>query len=274
MIPIDQLNKKRDVIHSNLGKAQGIRVATLNIRGKLNERKESKYPRLTTLMRKNKIAVLAIQEARLDPTWSDKLMKENPRIHIESLGNSTARAGVAFILNKDLLSKSTWKYTEIIPEHVARLQLNWKENETLDLINIYMPNNNNPSEQVDFLKELHTQLNVLCVKDPILLGDFNLVEDNIDRIPHRTDNIDVQAQLATIKHAYALVDGWRTANPMLKDYTFYQNSSRSKSCIDRIYLNRQTYLLTYKWEILSLVHLSNHDIVLQSLWVDAKDQLK
>ena len=46
---------------------------------------------------------MALQETRLNDEETNKLMQANPKIHIENNGKSTAKEGVAFIMNKDLL---------------------------------------------------------------------------------------------------------------------------------------------------------------------------
>jgi len=62
-------------------------IASLNIRGKQYSNKKSKYKDLMTLMRHNKIALLALQETKLSDKDKETIEKENPRLAIKSNPN-------------------------------------------------------------------------------------------------------------------------------------------------------------------------------------------
>ena len=66
----------------------------------------------------------------------------------------------------------------------------------------------------------------------MLLGDFNSVEHELDRLPHRKDESRVVNSWSKIKKGYNLIDGWRLHNELTKGYTFIQPVTNSMSRID------------------------------------------
>jgi ribonuclease HI/exonuclease III len=255
----NKLIKKMKTVMSKTGTKQGIKIATLNIHGKSDKYGECKYKRLTTIIRKNRIAILAIQESRLNNEYADKLMRENPKITIISNGSDTSKSGVAFILNNELIKEKKWNHTSIVNNSVSRLQIEWCNDNTLDLINLHFPNVEN--EKKTFATLLHNELKEIPkTSNIIIMGDFNFVEDKIDRCPHVKDGTSLIKLFKKITKRHCLVDGWRLNNPDEKSYTYLQDSSGSRSRIDRIYINKTQFPLAYNWDTTSSASLSDHDI--------------
>jgi len=202
---------------------------------------------------------MAIQEAKLKALYEIKLMEENPKIYIESnpSGATNASAGVAFVLNKELLKNKKWKHTIIIEGRASRLQIDWTEDQGLDIITVYFPNET--SEKLAFIKKLQQELaKIGDWSNPILMGDFNFVEGALDRHPARDDDNRLTQEMQKLKRKYKLVDGWRIHNPFKKEYTFTQGKTNSMSRIDRIYINRETYPYAINWEVQTSAQLSDH----------------
>ncbi|KIJ48464.1 hypothetical protein M422DRAFT_247801 [Sphaerobolus stellatus SS14] len=57
----------------------------------------------------------------------------------------------------------------------------------------------------------------------MLLGDFNVVEDSIDRLPAHNDPQGPREALANFKSLFGLLDGWRRENPDIIFHTWHQN---------------------------------------------------
>ncbi|KAJ7688792.1 hypothetical protein B0H16DRAFT_1753004 [Mycena metata] len=93
-----------------------------------------------------------------------------------------------------------------------------------------------PAENKAFWEELHRlwMTEDLPVPD-VMLGDMNIVEDTIDRLPHRADDASAAHALADLKRILEIKDGWRMTYPDTKQYTFSRGTG-SHSRIDRIYL--------------------------------------
>ena len=84
----------------------------------------------------------------------------------------------------------------------------------------------------------------------VLLGDFNLVESPIDRLPTHGDDRHATDALQKLLVSGNMNDGWRRENPAERSYTFAQSSTASQSRIDRIYIKRQLESKTSRWDIL------------------------
>jgi len=259
-IKMIRLKSERETLWKSLGKTQGVKIASFNMKGRRDERRKSKWATITTLMRKQRLLVMAVQETHLNEEEATTLTTKFPKIIVESNGNSTNSGGVAFVLNKDLLNELTWTHTELIPGRMSRLQILTKDENGLDIINIYAPNNN--AEKAQFYETVYTILTELeDLEEPILMGDFNFVESAIDRAPQHEDDKNVTENFTKIRKKLELYDGWREHSPLEKQYTFFQETPGSASRIDRIYIHEKLFTYAYNFGVLSSLALSDHDIV-------------
>lgn len=100
--------------------------------------------------------------------------------------------------------------------------------EKLNILNVYAPND--PSENQRFWETIHD--NIINLPQPdVLLGDFNIVEDSIDRIPAHPDHTNAVNALRALKSHLNLQDGWRQTNP--SDLTFTYAQSARQGMVDR-----------------------------------------
>lgn len=142
---------------------------------------------MNQIMKEKNLAVLAIQEAYLDANevaqintlFGKRLVIENTQ------GNNPNAKGVAIILNKEKINTDSIITKEIIPRRAMSITFNWDKNEKLTIMNVYAPNN--VRENRDFWNELNQRTSMETNKPTIMLGDMNLVEDAIDRIPSHTN---------------------------------------------------------------------------------------
>lgn len=254
------LRQRRKEVWKNIKITEGLKIASLNTRGKNFASGESKFRNITTLMQRNRIAIMAIVETKLDQTETEKVNRTHPGIHVETNGKDTNKNGVGFIINKDLLGTKTWKHTPIIEGKASRLEIQWTDNNGLDIIVSYAPNA--PQEKVAYFNELHKKIKLIKDwSDPILLGDFNFVEDIEDRCPQtKVDNL-THTSFKQIKKTLNLVDGWRVHNPKKLEFTFTQKGTNSMSRIDRIYVHRDLFEFAYNWDIINSGNTSDHEII-------------
>ncbi|KAL1948369.1 hypothetical protein VTO73DRAFT_12444 [Trametes versicolor] len=123
--------------------------------------------------------------------------------------------------------------TTIIPGRAMMLDVKWSEKRRLRILNVYGPND--PSENAAFWDRIReTRMPRL----DIMTGDFNVVEDGLDRIPVRADAPRAANALANLVSWLNMLDGWRTENPQTKGFTFMQPSTGSQSRLDRIYIRK------------------------------------
>jgi ribonuclease HI/exonuclease III len=252
------LRKQRDKVQKKHKKTQEIRIASLNIHGKKDKYGVSKYKRLCTLMRKTQIAVLALQETRLNEIETAKVCDENPKILILNNGEFTHKEGVGFAINLDKISPETLKHTVIIKNMASRLQFTW-QGTPLDLLTLHVPNSTR--EKIDFLEALLKKIRSIDDwKNPIVLGDFNFVEDAEDRWPVNKDPEPVLEVWRKVKSKLRIIDGWKTDAKNFHAFTFEQVATGSKSRIDRIYISKELYPYVLEWDIMTSANLSDHSI--------------
>ncbi|KZP13622.1 DNase I-like protein [Athelia psychrophila] len=211
-------------------------------------------------MRERKIGLLAVQEAHMTDEMADdlnKLFEGRLRI-IHSQGSSANAAGVAFAINRDITNADQAIAEEVIPGRAISLTIPWHDNHTLTLLNVYAPNA--PSDNSKFWGKLTTHYSAQRHRDhpEIMLGDLNLVEDSIDRIPAHPDNTAATTELQTLRDKIKVIDGWRHTHPDEKDFSFQADATGSQSRIDRIYVSRAVYETAFDWGISDTAIRTDH----------------
>jgi exonuclease III len=234
-----------------------IKVASINIRGYGSHNASSpqnKWFHVNQVMREKKIAILMVQETHMDNERQDQVDHVfSKRLKIHSSANPenpTGRGGVAVVLNKGLVNANDSKATVIVPGRAILIQTKWHQDEKLTVLAVYAPNE--AGENRLFWKRLadYYKNNARAAKPDILAGDFNMVEDPIDRLPMHDDKADTVEALDELKLILGLQDGWRSTFPATKAFTYLQsNGTRSQSRIDRIYSTARTFESAREWII-------------------------
>ncbi|KAF8633797.1 hypothetical protein AX17_004355 [Amanita inopinata Kibby_2008] len=216
--------------------------------GKLPNSQE-KWNSINQILREDDIGVLAVQETHLtDENVASLHSLYHKRLHI--LHSSDAErpnaGGVAFILNK---TKTAWKEatkTVIIPGRAIMITMKQYANKPLRILNIYAPNS--PADNLLFWEQINTIfLNRRIPKPHVMLGDFNLVENAIDRIPAHCDTDSTVESLQNLTSTFGLIDGWRHTFPNRLEFTYHQNTPPTQSRLDRIYLTRFLLKHSHGW---------------------------
>ena len=99
------------------------------------------------------------------------------------------------------------------------------------------------------------------LNNPIILGDFNFTEGELDRYPFRRDTLQVTDEWDKMMRKFKLLDGWRLNYQNETQFTFTQEATGSMSRIDRIYVTENSYIFMYSWSIQTSAELSDHDII-------------
>jgi ribonuclease HI/exonuclease III len=264
-----QGNKDRVNTQKQTGNARGLRIGSLNIHGKTRTRTGmSKYKDVCAFMRKHKLAILATQETRMDENERQRAESLNPHLQILNSGNTTAKDGVGFVINKaSLPNNTTITMEEIVIGTVAKLSIQILGEEPITLINVHIPNEAQPKRAM--LTEMaELRLDKSEKANLIFLGDWNCVTDPLDRLPHHSDEKRIHNAMENLTTRHRLVDGWRWANEFEKGYTHtheYLNRetqlpTTSLARIDRIYIRESLYQRTVNWDILDQGHISDHEV--------------
>jgi len=188
-------------------------------------------------MRESKIGLLALQETHLSEQLADQVSTLYQRrlttLNSPLADNPTGSAGVAFVINKELINAEEVKLHTLIPGRAILISFKWHSNASVTAINIYAPND--MSKHPQFWKELKENWANLHLPQPdLLMGDFNLTEDIIDRAPARYDNENAVSALRDCRQSMGVRDAWRFRFPTERAFTF-TTSDHTMSRIDRIY---------------------------------------
>ncbi|KAH6899330.1 Endonuclease/exonuclease/phosphatase, partial [Coprinopsis sp. MPI-PUGE-AT-0042] len=241
-----------------------VNIATLNIRGGGSDQTSEKWQMIHNVMKTNKIGVFAIQETHLTDTKTKDLntqFKEKMRIYNTGDIQNPNSKGVAIVIDERLAKAGQITSKKLIPGRALLTTIPWKNGATtLTFLAIYAPNKAN--ENAEFWKELesHFKGNSPEPKPDFILGDFNLVEDALDRFPSRHDDETATNALDDFLKSVNMIDGWRTENPDAITYSWSRpttqnpqeaaqepNATNSKSRIDRIYTTRRIFKTTCNW---------------------------
>ena len=243
-----------------------IQIATLNISGRGNldpQHANNKWQALNQVLRDLKIGILALQESHLDAEMVERLHSiygRRIRIHTSEAPHSVNAQGVAIVLNRELVNIRDVTVTNIIPGRAIFMRIKWHAERELKILNVYAPNA--PSENTRFWGEIESSMARHNVGKPdLMLGDFNITEEAIDRLPARLDNENATSALRELTEEYEIVDGWRQTEPNTKDYSFPQRGSTNRSRLDRIYVTRDLLQSSTDWAIKTTGIPTDHRLV-------------
>ncbi|KAF9782884.1 Endonuclease/exonuclease/phosphatase [Thelephora terrestris] len=195
--------------------------------------------------------ILAVQESHLTDELAANIntaFETKLSIFHSPLPETRNTAGVAFVINKALLNAEKITFEEIIPGRAILAKIRWHGNTTIKILNIYAPNDTANNEAFwEKLRDLTSRKPEW--KPDVLLGDFNVVEDSLDRLPCHPDNASAVAALGELKSHLNLIDGWRRTHPDKREYSHTQSSNTSQSRIDRIYISNDLLAPASDWKI-------------------------
>ncbi|KDQ33713.1 hypothetical protein PLEOSDRAFT_1020640, partial [Pleurotus ostreatus PC15] len=143
---------------------------------------------------------------------------------------------------------------EIIPGRAILVKATIHNGKKLTILGIYAPNN------VTDNAKFWDALRMFFIENPnerrpdIMLGDFNVVEDAVDRQPAHMDRSSATEALDELKIELGMRDGWRTIYPDSVRFTFQQtrreeDETPTMSRIDRIYTTNDQLKRSREWRI-------------------------
>ncbi|TFY53337.1 hypothetical protein EVJ58_g9508 [Rhodofomes roseus] len=231
------------------------------------QRGGSKWNEINQLLREQGIGVLAVQESHLDDAATKEVHDLYGRrllLHNSPGPNATTAQGVCFVLNRELVDTKDLQVKEIIPGRAIFVKMKWHAGATLSLLNVYAPNPT--GENAAFWRTLSSKLEDGSLPPPeVVLGDFNLVEEAIDRLPTREDPANAVNDLQNFIKAARVLDGWRLSEATTKDYTYPQRGGPSCSRLDRIYANSALMSRSLLWELRTTGVQTDHRLAVTRL---------
>ncbi|KAL1761248.1 Endonuclease/exonuclease/phosphatase, partial [Schizophyllum commune] len=260
-------------------------IATLNINGfgtLTRDHPRNKWGSLNRMMNTQKIAVLMLQEthlteerkARIESMFSGKLKI----YHSPHPTHPKSRAGVAIVVNRRLIDTEGAKVTVVVPGRAIQLTVKWAPNEERTFLCVYAPASG-PAERTAFFEQVneyfrsHTNL----AKPHAMAGDFNVLEDSIDRLPMAdTHDNSIQA-LDALKLSLGLnmADGWRATNPDTREFTFCRNQENGPylARLDRIYCTADSFATARQWKISEPGIRTDHSIASVQLTCESSPEM-
>ncbi|EJD33235.1 DNase I-like protein, partial [Auricularia subglabra TFB-10046 SS5] len=155
----------------------------------------------------------------------------------------------------------------LIPGRAILARIEWHSGDYLNILAVYAPTSKQENKNFwDKLLEAQKEANEDQAKVDVLLGDFNFVEDSLDRFPTKLNPIDAPSSFSNIRRAWGLHDGWRKTFPDKIEWTWRNKAHKSMSRIDRIYVTDQLLKASREWDItISSLNESDHSRVLAEI---------
>lgn len=243
-------------------------IGLVNMRGAGPSRADGtpdKWMCINQVMREHRIAVLAVQETHLSIERIERLnvmFKGSLKVFGSPDGvNPTAVRGVAIVINKKMVDVTGMVCVPLVQGRAVMVVVPWSRGVEIAVVGVYAPNNH--AENAAFWRRLDTALAGRRVD--IMAGDYNMVENSIDRLPARNDPGDVVVALQEMCGRRHLRDEWRMWNPRTLEYTLMQDATGSQSRIDRVYVNTHFRKNVVDWETCGPGFLTDHRLVLCKL---------
>ncbi|KAI1781991.1 Endonuclease/exonuclease/phosphatase [Ganoderma leucocontextum] len=219
----------------------------------------NKWGRIARVMNEHRIGVLLLQETHL----TDERQSDLQRLYMRSLAIfhsphpefPTQREGVAIVVNKKFVAAQGATAVVIVPGRALQLSLQCLGGDTLNILCIYAPTTGTVDERKQFFKDVqeYYETHQAVPKPHLMAGDFNNVEDAIDRLPIGEPPDSSIEDLDALKQALGLmlVDGWRETYPMDREYTFHRvaDGRATLSRLDRIYIKESMRRDARDWKI-------------------------
>ncbi|KAI9068533.1 DNase I-like protein, partial [Trametes sanguinea] len=246
-----------------------LRVGTLNVKGYglptvrgISER----WFLMSRIMRDHRLDILALQEAHLTndrvTSLNEFLRPDFTVLHSQDPDSPAAACGVAFVINMRRLQEVP-RVIELIPGRALLLQYSWSPSRTLTVLTIYAPNI--ASDNAEFWNAIRDKCQQHRLHVDVVLGDFNVVDDTIDRLPIRADPAAAVDALAELLRHLRVEDSWRRAHPTERVYTYRHSNGTSQSRLDRIYLNETLLPAAAHWTTEPTGLQTDHALVYLSL---------
>jgi hypothetical protein len=233
-----------------------IKLASINMKGRGDVRnlrtdsKKNKWYHVNQMMRDEKIGILAVQETHMTEELQEGIEATFKRLRVFRCSDPEFpnSKGVAVVMNRDLTNSDNATCKNIVPGRAMLVSVPWHANDVLNILAVYAPNE--ATDNRDFWLELKRRSDDReFPKANIMMGDFNIVEDSLDRLPSHGDRAQPVKALRELKHSLGLIDGWRSINRDSKAYTFTSESNGAHSRIDRIYATPDIVKSSANWKI-------------------------
>ncbi|KAE9394275.1 hypothetical protein BT96DRAFT_756146, partial [Gymnopus androsaceus JB14] len=248
-----------------------IKFAGLNIKGhgSMNfDDARNKWSDIRLMVLQKQIGVLVVGEAHMDDERRDEITRihgNDLKIFYSKLPDSRNKAGIAVVFNMRITNTIGIQMYEVVAGHAIIIETNWHNDERISILAVYAPNTDSATNaafwgKIEDFYDRHPRIK----KPNILLGDLNMVEEPLDRLPACSDPTAITSSFDSLKCSLQLEDGWTNTYPDTLKYTFKQNISGQRlrhSRLDRIYIRAQDMEHTFEWKIEQTAVDTDHSLV-------------
>ncbi len=255
-----------------------LQIASLNVNGfgnLIRDHPNNKWGRVYRMMAEHRIGVLLLQETHLTDERTAAIHKMfGKKIKIFHSANPeapTQREGVAIVLNSRYVNAAGAVATVIDPGRAIQIALQCQGGYTRHILCVYAPTSHGVGERKRFYKELckYYHDHPSFPKPHLMAGDFNNVEDSIDRLPVHDGPDESVAALDDLKLDLGLMiaDGWRLTYPNKREYTFHRGTGADAvfSRLDRMYTTPSTFDDAREWRVCEAGVKTDHSLILVQL---------
>ncbi len=261
-----------------LERKTAVQVASLNMNGYGNlvrDHPDNKWGCLYRVMSEHRIGILLIQETHLTServAGIHRMFAKRLRIlHSEHPQSPTQREGVAVVLNARYVKTADVRATEIVPGRAIQVLVPCPGGDAKNILCIYAPTSDGVAERKRFFDEVsrYYEEHPAFPKPHLMAGDFNNVEDALDRLPVSGDPDPSIIALDKLKMGLGmmLADGWRVTYPNVKEYTFHRGTGTAAVFfrLDRIYVTPEIFDCAREWRICEAGVKTDHSLIMVEL---------
>ncbi|KAJ7682188.1 Endonuclease/exonuclease/phosphatase, partial [Mycena polygramma] len=203
-------------------------------------------------MHDEKIGILVVTETHMSVAQAleieESFMKKHLKLFNYEYPENPAAKGVAIVLNREITNTEGVKIHYLIPGKAMLAVVPWHGTRTMTVLGIYAPTESD-EEKINFWNTLCDLWLTTDLPVPDAVGgDFNLVPEAMDRLPHRTDPEAVVAAYLRFARLMGVEDGWRRNNPDTKAYT-HVSTHGTLSRLDKILVSPALMKNCRNWEI-------------------------
>jgi exonuclease III len=211
----------------------------------------NRWNEINAVLRNKNIATLAVQETHLTRDRCSQIETQfGKRLTLFASPNPihpTQCSGVAIVLNKEKINTDTAvrNHLQTSHPHYPRLATECAPNVPMC---ICTKHHQICQHWTDI--ELYFRRNPATPHPQVLLGDFNMVENSVDRTPCRTDPLDCQEALTGLLSYLNVGDTFQCTYPTEHQFTFAHSSQSTHSQIDHMYLSPGLLRASSGWTLL------------------------
>ncbi|KAF9014753.1 DNase I-like protein, partial [Hymenopellis radicata] len=214
-------------------------------------------------METDKVGVLALQETHS----TDELIKDIHNMYGRTLkvfhsgdaDDPGRRSGVAFVFNRRFTNVSDIDFVTVVPGRAILVRYPWHSNKLLTGLNVYAPSGSYLDNRAFWVDLARIWVQRRLPAPDFIAGDTNNVEDPVDRSSCVADDSSMILAFRRFCGMFGLIDGWRSFNPGVVDYTFTDSSSPSSlSRLDRIHVSKRLLDTSVVWSIDDTTLLTDH----------------